>query len=367
MNIKFLDLNLQSRNIKTKILNSIKYNIENSHFINGPGVKKFEKQFSKYLSARYCLGVANGTDALEISIKSLNLRDNSEILVPANTWISTAEAVLNAGHKVKFVDCDLSHNICVVDLCQKITRKTKAVIFVHLYGNPTNIEKVKKICEKNSIKLIEDCAQSHGASFKGKKTSSFGHLSTFSFFPSKNLGCYGDGGAIVTNSKNYFIKCKKIANHGGLKKNIHDILGRNSRLDTIQADILSIKLKKLNSWIKLRNFQSKLYKKFLEKIGDIEFIKNDRETVHSNHLFVIRTSKRNELKLFLEKKNIYTAINYPRTLPETPLFQKNHMNYCRKMNILKLNKKILSLPIGEHLKRKDIVHVSNMIKFFFNS
>lgn len=367
MKIKFLDLYGQSKEIRKKILYSIKKNIKNSNFINGEDVQKFEKKFAKYLSIKFCLGVANGTDALEIAIKSLNLPKNSEFIVPANTWISTAESVLNTGNKLKFVDCDNTHNICIKDLSKKITRNTKAIIVVHLFGNPANILKIKKICKKKNIKLIEDCAQAHGAAVNKKKISTFGDVSTFSFFPSKNLGCFGDGGAIVTNNKKIYLNCKKIANHGGLKKNEHTVLGRNSRLDTIQASILLIKLTKLKKWLKIRKAQSDFYKKNLVTVGDIELVKQNKNTEQSNHLFVIRTKKRDKLRKFLEKKNIQTGIHYPKTLPELKIFKKDHMSYCRRMNSILYKKKILSLPIGEHLKINHLKYVSrNITKFFKN-
>ncbi len=365
MQVPFLDLKKQTKKINNKILQSIKKNIDKSAFIGGQDLNEFQKSFSKYLRIRYCLGVANGTDALEISIKTLNLKKNSEIIVPANTWISTAEAVLNNGYKVKFVDIDETHNICIKDLKKKISKKTSAIIVVHLYGNPANITKIKKISKINSLKIIEDCAQSHGAELNRKKTSSFGDISTFSFFPSKNLGCYGDGGCIVTNSKKYYLFSKKIANHGGLKKNSHEILGRNSRLDNIQAGILKIKLSKLDSWLNLRERQAGIYRKKLSNIGDIEFVKTLPQSKSSNHLFVIKTKKRDSLKKYLIKNGISTSIHYPSSLPELPLFRKKHFIYCNKMKAVKWSKKIISLPIGEHLKIKDIRKVCNLIKNFF--
>ena len=365
MKIKILDLYAQSKEIRNKILYSIKKNIKNSNFINGEDVQKFEKTFAKYLSIKFCLGVANGTDALEIAIKSLNLPKNSEFIVPANTWISTAESVVNTGNKLKFVDCDNTHNICIKDLSKKITRNTKAIIVVHLFGNHANIIKIKKICKNKNIKLIEDCAQAHGATVNKKKISTFGDVSTFSFFPSKNLGCFGDGGAIVTNNKKIYLNCKKIANHGGLKKNIHEIIGRNSRLDNIQAGILDIKLKKLDDWLKHRNNLANIYYQFLKNIKDIEFIKKEKNNYHSYHLFVIKAKKRNRLVQYLQNKNIETFIHYPSPLPVLKVFKKKHFNYCRKMNALKFNKKILSLPIGEHLNRKDISFICKKIISFY--
>ncbi len=365
MTISFLDIKKQNISIQKKILKSIKNNINNSSFIGGFDLEKFQKEFSKYLKVKYCIGTANGTDALEISLKALELKKDSEVIVPANTWISTAEAVLNNGLKVKFVDVDHTHNICIKDLKKKINNNTKAIMIVHLYGNPANIPEIIKLCKKNNIKIIEDCAQSHGAEFKGRKVSTFGDLGTFSFFPSKNLGCYGDGGCIVTNNKKYFLKCKKIANHGGLKKNSHETLGRNSRLDNLQAGILRIKLRKLDSWINLRNKQAEIYTNSLSKIRSLSFVKKLKNTKSSFHLFVIKTQQRDKLREFLKSKKINTGIHYPLSLPETPIFKK-HMSYCKDMNSKKFSREILSLPIGEHLKLKDVKKISKTIKQFFN-
>lgn len=366
MNLKFLDLKNQTKEIEKKIFNSLKKNITKSIFIGGNDLDAFENEFARFLKIKFCLGVANGSDALEIAIKALELKKNSEILVPANTWISTAEAVLTNNLKLRFVDVDDTHNICIKDLKKKINKNTGAVIIVHLYGNPANIDEVLELKKKFNFKIIEDCAQAHGAVYKGKKVSTFGDIGTFSFFPSKNLGCFGDGGCVVTNKKKYFLKMKKIANHGGLKKNMHEILGRNSRLDNIQAGILRVKLKRLNNWISLRNKQAKLYYKNLSNIEKISLIKRLDKTKSSFHLMVIRTHKRNDLKKFLKNRGIETAIHYPRSLPETKLFRKHHYYYCKKMNSLKFNKKILSLPIGEHLNLKDIKTICNKIKIFFN-
>ncbi len=366
MNIKFLDLKSQGNKIEKKIFESIKKNINNSSFIGGKDLIEFQKEFAKFLKIKFCLGVANGTDALEIAIKALDLKKGSEIIVPANTWISTAEAVMNNNFKLRFVDIDETHNICIKDLRKKINKRTSAVIIVHLFGNSANLDEILKLKKIYKFKIIEDCAQAHGAEYKGKKVSTFGDIGTFSFFPSKNLGCYGDGGCVVTNQKKYFFKMKKIANHGGLKKNSHLTLGRNSRLDNLQAGILRIKLKKLNKWIRIRNEQVNLYLNNLSHIKKISFVKRLNNTLSSNHLMVIKTSFRNKLKDYLMTKGIQTGIHYPKSLPETQVFKKEHYKYCKNMKSVKYSKKILSLPIGEHLKLSDIKKISNCIQSFFN-
>ena len=275
--------------------------------------------------------------------------------------------MINNNLKIKFVDIDETHNICINDLKKKINKKTSAIIVVHLFGNPANINKIKNIIKNFSIKIIEDCAQSHGAEINKKKTSTFGDISTFSFFPSKNLGCFGDGGCIVTNRKKLYILSKKIANHGGLKKNQHYLLGRKSRLDNIQAGILNLKLMQLDKWINLRKKQVNIYRNELTNIGDIQFVRTLEGSKSSNHLFVIKTKKRNELKAYLNKKKISVGIHYPLALPELPVFKSNHIKYCKKMNAVKWSKNIISLPLGEHLRVKEIKKVCFFIKKFFNA
>ena len=265
--IKFADLNFQIKNIKKDILKSIDLTINNSAFIGGENIVKFEEKFKKIHNIKYCLGVANGTDALEIAIVSLNLKKNSDVLVPVNTWISTAEAVIKNNLKVKFVDIDENtYLISIKDIKKKITKNTSAIIPVHLYGQPCDMDEILKISKKNKLKIIEDCAQSHLAEYKSKKVGTFGDISCFSFFPGKNLGAMGDAGAIMTNSKNLYKKCKMIANHGGLKKNSHIIVGRNSRLDNLQAGILRIKVNELKKWTNQRIQNAKKYEFFLRKI-----------------------------------------------------------------------------------------------------
>lgn len=367
MNIKFLDLNFQNNLCKSEINKLYKKILLKSSFIGGNELKNFEKNFAKYIGIKYCLGVANGTDAIEISLQALNLKPKSEILVQANTWISSAEAIVSSNFKLKFLDCDSTHSICIEDLKKKISKNTSAIIVTHLYGNTSNILKIKKICKSKKIKIIEDCAQSHGSKWNDKKTGTFGEIATFSFFPSKNLGCFGDGGAIVTSSKKYFLQCKKIANHGGLKKNNNTIIGRNSRLDNLNAGILDIKLKRLDTWIKIRNEQVKLYKKYLNNIPQINFINELPQITSSRYVFIIKVKKRDLLRSFLKKRGVETHCHYPCTLPELPVFKNKFFKKNKNLKIFHENKKIISLPIGEHLNKRDIYFVSNKIIEFFNA
>lgn len=362
MNIKFTDLYKLVRN-KKKLFNKISYLIKNSKFIGGEEVLSFEKNFSKFTGGKYCVSVANGTDALEIAIKSLNLRKGSEIIVPNNTWISTAEAVISNNFKVVFCDVDLKdYTINLIDLENKINKKTSAIIAVHLYGNPANLSGIKKVIKNRKIKIIEDCAQAHGAYFNKKHVGTFGAVGTFSFFPGKNLGAFGDGGAIITNSKKIKDFCLRMRNHGAMKKYDHSFSGRNSRLDTIQAGILNIKLKTYGKTISRRLYLAKLYFKELKILNKLNLFQLNEKNQSAFHQFVIRTKYKNQLEKFLNKSGIETMTHYPYMLNELKFFNSNK----KLKNSYKLGSQILSLPISEEHKKKEIIYICKKIKNFFN-
>ncbi len=362
MKVKFTNLYKLIPN-KSKIIKKVNYLIKNSNFIGGKEVINFENNFKKFVKAKYCVSLANGTDALEIAISSLNLKKNSEVIVPVNTWISTAEAIVSNGLIPIFCDVNLSdYSICVNDLKKKITSKTKAIIIVHLYGIPSNISEVKKLSVKNNIKIIEDCAQAHGTKFLNKHVGTFGNVGTFSFFPGKNLGGFGDGGAIVTNSSQIYKYALRARNHGAINKYDHKFSGRNSRLDTINAAVLNIKLKNYKKVIKIRNKIANVYFKKLKNLGDIELFDLSKKNTHSFHQFVIRTKYRNTLARNLKKNGIQTMVHYPYMLNELKFFGK-HKIYKAK----DLGEKILSLPISEEHSLKEINYVINKIKLFYKN
>jgi dTDP-4-amino-4,6-dideoxygalactose transaminase len=294
----------------------------------------------------------------------LNIKKGSEVILPVNTWISTAEAVLSNDLKVIFCDVNLDdYSICLDDLNKKINKNTKLIMPVHLFGNPTNIANIKKIIRNRDIKIIEDCAQAHGTRIKGKHVGTFGHIGTFSFFPGKNWGAFGDGGAIITNSKKVYERSLRIRNHGALKKYDHKFSGRNSRLDSIQASVLNIKLKSYNKVILRRNQLANIYFKELSNVREIELFKLNKKNVSAFHQFVIRVDKRDQLKKFLEKKNIQTMIHYPYMLNELDFFKSKEI--LKKS--LNLGKKILSLPISEEHTVNEIKYVASNIRNFFKN
>lgn len=363
MEVKFTDL-FKLAPDKSKIFSKIGKLIRNNQFIGGEEVLKFEEEFSKFTKSKYCVTLGNGTDALELAIKSLGLRKGSEVIIPANTWVSTAEAALNCNLKIIFCDVNLDdYTICLKDLKRKITSKTGLIMPVHLYGNPCDVVTIKKIIGKKNIKIIEDCAQAHGSTFRKKHVGTFGDIGTFSFFPGKNLGCFGDGGGIITNNKKIYDFIMRARNHGALKKYDHKFSGYNSRLDTIQASVLRIKLKKYKSVITKRNKLANIYKKNLSKIKSIQLFKLRPSQLSCFHQYVIRTNKRNQLMKYLKNHGVHTMIHYPYMLNQLSFFK-----YKKKLNRSKnLGNKILSLPISEEHSSNEIRYICNKIFAFFNN
>lgn len=364
--IKLLDLYKQYQTIHQEIDEAIRNTIQTSAYIGGEGVTAFEKEFSEFQSAKYTVGVGNGTDAIEIAIESLDLPINSEIIVPANSFIASSEAISRQGHRVVFADIDPeTYTLDPDEVTKRITSKTKAVLAVHLYGQPCRMDKLKQICEINNLKLIEDCAQAHGAEYQGRRVGAIGHIGTFSFYPGKNLGAYGDGGAITTDDVSLAKKCRMIANHGRINKYDHQFEGRNSRLDGIQAAILRVKLRHLATWLMQRRRIAKLYTDGLKHVGNIGIPIVRGDSLHAYHLYVIRTSKRNELAEFLKQRKIETGIHYPIALPKLKAYE--YLNqYNEPMIANKYDSQLLSLPIGEHLTDDEVQRVIATVKEYFS-
>lgn len=362
--VKFLDLKSQYYSIKDEIDNAIKNVIEESAFISSSYVKKFEEDFANYIGAKYCIGVGNGTDALEIAIEALNIPKGSEIIVPGNSFISTSEAVTRSGHHVVFSDVDPdTYTIGVDQIKALITSKTKAIIAVHLYGAPCNLVELSAFAKNNNLFLIEDCAQAHGAIYQNIQVGTGGDVSAFSFYPGKNLGAYGDAGAIVTNNESLAILCKRIANHGRIAKYDHIMEGRNSRLDGLQASILSVKLKHLEKWTNNRILIANYYLDRLKNIPQIKLPKIELGTKHVFHLFVISVEKRAELINFLAKSGVETGIHYPIALPKLEAYKYAGLSEA-DLFINKNDGKLLSLPIGDHITIDDAEFVCTKVEEF---
>tara|TARA_B100001750_G_C15428953_1_gene557098 strand:+ start:88 stop:1191 length:1104 start_codon:yes stop_codon:yes gene_type:complete len=363
--IKFLDLAKQYTFIKEEIDNAISEIIKTSAFIGGNTVRDFEDKFARFQDTSFCVGVGNGTDALEIAIEALNMPAGSEIIVPGNTFIASAEAITRTGHNVIFCDVDpRTYNICFKDLKSRISHRTKAIMLVHLYGHPCEMNQILEIGKEFELKIIEDCAQAHAAEYEGRKVGSFGDISAFSFYPGKNLGAYGDGGAILTNNEDLALKSRMIANHGRVDKYNHEFEGRNSRLDGLQAAILNIKLNHLQKWTERRRAIASIYKKNLENVKEITIPVEKPNSKHVYHLYVIRTKERDDLLAYLNEEGISTGIHYPIALPKLAAYkhigQKDEDLRCNSMDA-----ELLSLPMGDHLEDDEVFFITEKINNYF--
>jgi dTDP-4-amino-4,6-dideoxygalactose transaminase len=370
MKILFCDLKKQYFSLRKEINTEINKVLKSGRFILGDYVEKFEKEFAKYCGVKFAVGVNSGTDALLFSLKALNL-SGYEIITAANTFVATVESIVHAGCKPVLVDVDPdTYNINTHEIKRKITSKTKAIIPVHLYGQMANMDEILKIAKKYNLYVIEDACQAHGAEYKGKKAGSFGNLACFSFYPSKNLGAYGDGGVIVTNDEKLAETLKKLRDHGSIKKYQHEILGYNSRLDAIQAAILSVKLKHLDKWNRLRIRNANLYNKFLSKIPYVKIPRKLAEAKHVYHLYVIKLedkSMRDNLRDYLHLKGIECGIHYPIPIHLTEAFKFLGYQEGDFPITEKCSRTILSLPMYPELKKSEIKYVVEKIKKFFKN
>jgi len=368
MKIQLVNLSAQYLSIKNEIDSSINDVINETAFIKGKYLKIFEEKFAEANNVKFCIGVGNGTDALYIALRALGINYGDEVITTSLSWISTSEAILQCGATPVFIDINpRTFNIDVDKIESKISKNTKAILPVHLYGQPSEIGKIKDICNRYKIYLVEDCAQAHFAEYNSKKVGTFGQIGTFSFYPGKNLGAFGDGGALITNNLELSEKIRRIANHGALKKHDHLIEGINSRLDGIQAAILSVKLKYINDWNSKRLKIAKSYSSLLKNIGDIQIPFIDDSVKHIFHIYCIKTSFRDELKTYLLKKGISTGIHYPKALPFLKPFSSLDHSIELFQNSHDITNQILSLPMYPELTENEIEYIVKSIKSFFKS
>ncbi len=366
MNVPFVDLKIQYASIKEEILDAVDRVFEDGIFVGGKYIQQFEKDFASLHNVKHCIGVGNGTEALFIILKMLGIGTGDEVIIPAHNWISAAEMVTLVGATPVFVDSDATtFNIDPSKIEEKITPHTKAIIPVHLYGQSAHINQIKSICKKFSLYLIEDCAQAILAEENGKRVGTFGDAAAFSFYPSKNLGAYGDGGAILTNDDALAKKMRAYANHGMIEKNVHIVEGINSRLDSIQAAVLSVKLKHVELWTEKRIQHATLYSSLLLDVSEIE-LPSVRENVrHVFHLYVIRTNRRDALQKYLTSKGIQTSIHYPLSLPFLEPYQSSNYKQYDFPVAYRDQQEIISLPLYPEMNQEQIQFVCDSIKQFF--
>lgn len=362
--IQFLDLKIESELKRRKLNQVFNQVLSSGQFILGKEVVNFEKSFANYLGIKFCVGVGNGLEALQISLIALGIGQDDEVITTPISAVATTLAILALGAKPVFVDTD-DDGLINPDLIQSaITGKTKAIMPVHLYGQTVSLDKIQKICKKYRLFLIEDAAQAHGSSFKNKKLGTFGILGCFSFYPSKNLGALGDGGAVVTNSLKLATICKEIRDYGQKSKYLHKRLGLNSRLDELQAAFLNLKLKDLDKDNRKRQILAKRYLKNLSKIKSLGIVGSQNIKNSNLHLFVVKTTKRYQLKKYLEQYNIQTLIHYPKIIPDQPFLEKEYGS-INLSNARSFVKSCLSLPCNPKMSIVDVDFISSKIKEFF--
>lgn len=363
--VKFLDLQAQYQSIKGEIDTAIADVIAQAAFVGGPYVSQFEADFGAWIGASHVIGVGNGTDALEIAIEALDLPQGSEIIVPANSFIASSEAVSRAGYRVVFADVDPGcYTIDPASVRSKLTARTAAIIAVHLYGHPCDMAELQQIATEHDLRIIEDCAQAHGAAYRGKQVGTVGDIGTFSFYPGKNLGAYGDAGALTTQDPDLAKRLRMIANHGRIAKYNHEFEGRNSRLDGLQAAILSVKLRHLNAWTEQRISIADRYTDRLSHTSGLMTPVRMNWARQVYHLYVVRTKRRDELAEFLKQRGIQTGIHYPIALPRLQAYA-THPQANEKFFAAEAATQLLSLPIGEHLAPEDVDNVCVAIGDFF--
>ena len=372
--INMVDLNGQYRKIRWQVNREIKKVIKSSSFINGPIVKEFQKNLQEYLNVRHVIPCANGTDALQISLMALDLKKGDEIITTNFSFASTIEVILLLGLKPVIVDIDpKTFNIDPSLIENKITERTKVIIPVHLFGQSCRIEEIIEIANKNNLQVIEDNAQALGSQYKfsnseKQMTGTIGDIGTTSFFPSKNLGCYGDGGAIFTNSDNLAYKMRGIVNHGMYERYYHDEIGVNSRLDSIQAAILNVKLKYLDKYNQSRQQSAHLYNQAFEKVDKIQtpFVESDIDS-HVYHQYTLKVPSefRDSLAEHLSKNNIPFGIYYPLGFHEQKAYKQEFFSDKDFPVTNKIKDQVISLPMHTELSRKQIKHIANSIISFF--
>ncbi|MBN8705023.1 MAG: DegT/DnrJ/EryC1/StrS family aminotransferase [Bacteroidetes bacterium] len=365
--IQMVDLKNQYIRIKDEVDAAIHHVLDTTAFIGGPDCGEFECDMAGYVGVKYAIGCANGTDALQIAMMALEIGEGDEVITTAFSFVATTETIAVTGARPVYVDIQPdTYNIDPKKLEAAITSKTKAIIPVHLYGQPADLDEILAIAKKHNIPVIEDNAQSIGAVYKGKRAGSFGLISTTSFYPAKNLGCFGDGGMIFTNDDQIAEKIRMIANHGSRKRYFHEILGLNSRLDTIQAAILRVKLKYLDNWAADRQKAAAFYNDGLSG-GNVIIPKVAPQRNHVYHQYSILVEKRNELQTYLKEKGIPTAVHYPMALHLQPAF--SHYGFVRGDFPIaeKAADQILCLPIHTEMDEDQIRFISSSIKSFYQA
>ena len=366
MNVPFIDLKAQLPNIRAEIEARFSNIIDNTAFVCGKEVQEFEETFSKLHGVRFTVGLSSGTDGNHIAMLCCDIKRGNEVIVPVNTFIATAEGISHSGATPVFVDInEETYNINIEKIEEKITQHTKAINPVHLFGQPADLNPIKDIALKNNLFLVEDAAQAHLAEYHNERVGGVGHVASWSFYPCKNLGAWGEAGAITTNDEEIYLKGKKMRDHGSGKKYYHDLIGHNYRMSEFQAAVLNVKMKYIEEWTEKRRENAEKYNKRLNDIEQV-IIPSELENVkHVYHLYVIRAEDRDKLQIFLKENGISTGLHYPIPLHLTQAYA--HFGYKKGDFPVaeKLSNEILSLPMYPELTEDQIDYVCEKIKAFY--
>ncbi len=369
--IPLVDLGWQNRRIKDELLRQFSEIIDRSAFTLGDEVTEFEESFAKFCRVRHVVGVSNGTDALVLALRALDVGPGDEVITAANTFVATAEAIIHAGATPVLVDIDpTSYTISVAEVERSITVKTRAIIPVHLYGRPAEMDPIIALARKHNLYVIEDAAQAQGATYRGQSVGSIGDVGCFSFYPAKNLGAFGDAGAVVTNNEITAQRVQELRDHGGTGHYQHSKIGYTARLDSIQAAVLTTKLRYLDRWNEMRNCTARLYDELLSQEEDVVLPELPKgSTTHVFHLYVIRlaSSDRDRLRAFLQCKGISTGLHYPVPVHLTPAFA--HLGYQEGNSpVVELySRQILTLPLYPGMEPNQVTYVAQNIKDFLQN
>jgi dTDP-4-amino-4,6-dideoxygalactose transaminase len=364
MKVTFFSLEKHDAPISSRIVDKLLKSVDAGQFVDGIEIKSFEEEFANTIKAQHCIATGNGTDSLFAILKSLGLKSGDEVITPALSWISSAETISLCGATPIFADIDPQYyTIDPSDVASKITEKTKAIIAVHLYGQACDIDTLLKLCRQHNLFLIEDCAQAHLTSYAGKMVGSFGKANAFSFYPTKNLGAYGDAGCVTTNDEALAERIRRFCNHGALRRHDHEMEGMNSRMDTLQAAVLNAKLPYLAKWNNTRMKHALRYKELLSDVEEVILPEVRAKTIHTFHIFAIRCVERDRLQQYLLQEGIQTLVHYPRALTDLPIYQNASAAKCPIAT--SVTNHILSLPVYPELSDADLEYVAEKIKAFY--
>lgn len=359
------DFKKEYQAIKEDVQIALNRMLESGWYILGPEVEAFEKEFAAYCGTTYAVGVANGLEALQIALMAHDIGRNDEVITVSNSAVATTLSITAVGATPVFVDIDAYYHIDTTLIENAITEKTKAIIPVHLFGQMVDMDALGKIASKHNLIIIEDACQAHGATLNGKMAGSIGSLGCFSFYPTKNLGAYGDGGAITTNDKALYERCKMLRNYGQKTRYIHEMKGLNSRLDEMQAALLRVKLTKLDEAIDKRNERAAQYSELLTGVGDIKLPQIRKNARHTFHLYPIATARRDELQAFLKEHKVESLIHYPIPIHKQQCYAE--FNSISLPQTEKIANQILSLPIHPFLTESEVETVCALITKFYST